>query len=147
MLKNQQMVKTSSYAYATTVGDEAVVSGVTPARSTGFYFVDLLLVGHEFTSSFKRDNTDFDETRLTKIKEGETTTSQVIELMGPPHGYYIFPLVDRKQDTGLVYVYVQTRVEHIPFAPKIKQYRKALIVSVGEDGVVSKVSFDASGEK
>ena len=148
MLKNEQMVKTISYAYATKMGEAAAVSGITPARATAFYFVDLVLVGHEFTSSFEKDQTNFDETKVTQIKKGETTQPQVISLIGPPTGNFMFPLVQRKDEKGLVYVYMQTRVEQAPFVPtKIKQYRKVLIVSVGEDGLVTDVTFNASGEK
>ena len=147
MLKNEQTVKTISYAYSTKLGESAAVSGVTPVRATGFYFVDLVLVGHEFLSSFEKDQTNFDETRITQIKKGETTQAQVIALMGQPTGSYMFPLVQRKDEKGLVYVYTQTRVEQIPFARKIKQYRKVLVVSVGENGVVTEVAFNASGEK
>ena len=68
-------------------------------------------------------------------------------LMGPPTGTYLFPLVQRRTDSGLVYIYTQTRVEPIPFAPKIRQYRKVLVVSLGDDGIVSNVEFNASGEK
>ncbi len=147
MLKNERTVKTISYAYSTKLGESAAVSGVTPVRATGFYFVDLVLVGHEFTSSFEKDHTNFDETKITQIKKGETTQAQVIALMGQSTGSYIFPLVQRNDEKGLVYLYTQTRVEHIPFAPKIRQYRKVLVVSVGENGVVTDVTFNASGEK
>ena len=147
MLKNEQIVKTISYAYSTKLGERSAVSGVTPVRAMGFYFVDLVLVGHEFTSSFEKDHTNFDETKITQIKKGETTQAQVIALVGQPTGSYIFPLVQRKDERGLVYVYTQTRFEEIPFARKIKQYRKVLVVSVGENGVVTDVTFNASGEK
>ena len=122
----------------------AAVNGVTPARALGFYFVDLVLVGHEFTSSFEKDHTNFDETKTTQIKKGETTQSQVIALMGQPTGNYIFPLVQRNDEKGLVYFYMQTRVEQAPFVPtKIKTYRKVLVVSVGEDGVVIDLNEEA----
>src|SRR5262249_1389422 len=147
MLKNEQTVKTVTYVYASKVAGPALVDGVTPARATAFYFNDLILVGHEFTSSFKEDHSDFDETKVTKIKKGETTKAQAIELMGAPTGMYVYPLIQRRNDSGLVYLYSQTRVIPIPFAPKILNYRKALIVSVDESGVVSNVEFAASGEK
>src|SRR5712691_6068489 len=102
MLKNEQTVKTITYAYATKAGTP-LVSGVTPARAAAFYFNDLVLVGHEFASSFQEDHTDFDETKVTRIKKGETTRAQVVELMGTPTGTYIFPLVQRRNDSGLVY--------------------------------------------
>jgi hypothetical protein len=147
MLKNEQTVKSTVYVYATR-GESAAISGVTGARATGFYFVDLVLVGHEFTSSFEKDHTNFDETRITQLKKGETTEAQVIGLMGQPTGNYMFPLVQRKDEKGLVYLYSQTRVEQAPFVPvKIRQYRKVLVVSVGENGVVTDVTFNASGEK
>src|SRR5262245_42304770 len=107
MLKNEKTVKTIVYMYATKVGESAAVSGVTGARATGFYFVDLVLVGHEFTSSFEKDHTNFDETNTTQIKKGETTEAQVIALMGQPTGNYMFPLVQQKDEKGLVYLYSQ----------------------------------------
>src|SRR5215813_1067912 len=147
MLKNEQTFKTITYAYASKVSGPPLVSGVTPARATAFYFSDLVLVGHEFTSSFQEDHSDFDETKVTRIKKGETTKTQVIELMGAPTGMYVYPLIQQRNDNGLVYVYSQTRVIPIPFAPKILNYRKALIVSIDGNGVVSSVDFNASGEK
>jgi hypothetical protein len=107
-----------------------------------------VLVGHVFSSSFEKDQTNFDETKLSKIKKGESTQTQVIELMGTPTGIFAFPLVRQKDQTGPVYFYEQTRVEEAPFVPrKIKTYRKALVVSVGENAVVTDVEFNASGEK
>jgi hypothetical protein len=145
MLKNSQMVKHITYAYSTT-GGTPLHDGVTAARSQAFYFADLVLVGHEFTSSFKEDHTEFPEAKVTEIRKGETKESGVVELMGPPGGVYVFPLVG-KDEKGLVYTYSQTRVEPIPFAPKIKHYQKEVIVSVGAGGTVTNVQFKASGEK
>lgn len=60
----------------------------------------------------------------------------------------MFPLVQRKDEKGLLYLYSQTRVEQAPFVPtKIRQYRKVLVVSVGDNGVVTDVTYNASGEK
>ncbi len=69
-----------------------------------------------------------------------------MELLGPPGGLYVFPLVG-KDDRGLVYTYSQTRVEPIPFAPKVKHYQEEVVVSVAADGTVTNVQFSASGEK
>ena len=57
-----------------------------------------MLVGHEFTSSFKEDHTDFSEARVAEIKQGETKEAGVLELLGRPTGLYVFPLVAK--DTG-----------------------------------------------
>ena len=145
LLKNERTVKAITYAYAG--GGSALVRGVTPARAQTFYFMDLVLVGHEFVSSFREDHTDFPEAKIGEIKKGETTEAQVVQLMGPPAGMFIFPLVRGANEKGLIYTYSQTRVEHIPFAPKIRSYHKALVVSVTGNGLVRDVQFSASGEK
>lgn len=145
MLKNNQMVKHISYAYSV-AGGTPLHDGVTPARAQAFYFADLVLVGHDFSSSFKDDHTDFPEAKVTEIKKGETKEAAVVELLGPPGGLYVFPLVG-KDDRGLVYTYSQTRVEPISFAPKVKHYQEEVVVSVGADGTVTNVQFNASGEK
>ena len=145
MLKNDHMVKHVTYAYSVTNGTP-LHEGVTAARAQAFYFADLVLVGHDFSSSFKDDHTDFPEARVAEIRKGETKESAVVELLGPPGGIYVFPLVG-KNEKGLVYTYSQTRVEPIPFAPKIKHYQKEAIVSIGADGTVTNLQFNASGEK
>ena len=59
---------------------------MTPARSQAFYFADLVLVGHEFSSSFREDHTEFAEASVTEIKKGETNEATVIDRLGPPTG-------------------------------------------------------------
>jgi len=93
--------------------------GVTPARAQRYYFVDSLLVGHEYLSSFATDHTDFNETRIAQIKKGTTTQVEVTDLMGPSTGSYMYPLVSRKNDRGLVYAYYQTQTEQLS-APKYR---------------------------
>ena len=57
---NDLTVKSISYTYAKSDG-EALYEGVTPARAIVFQFSNDVLIGHVFVSSFKSDNTDFDE--------------------------------------------------------------------------------------
>lgn len=85
LLKNSQTVKHISYAYSV-AGGTPLNSGVTPARSQAFYFADLVLVGHEFSSSFREDHTEFAEASVTEIKKGETNEATVIDRLGPPTG-------------------------------------------------------------
>jgi hypothetical protein len=141
MLKQNQMVKQIAYAYSAT-GGTPLNSGVTPARSQAFYFTDQVLVGHEFSSSFRDDHTDFPEAKVTEIKKGETKEATVIELLGRPTGAYAFPMVG-KDERGLVYTYSQTRVE----LTKVNVYLKELVVSVGRDGTVTNVHYNSSGAK
>jgi len=79
-VRNGETLKTVSYAYA--VGTPFVDD--VPARASGFYFLNGVLVGYEYLSSFREDKTDFDETKVQQIKKGETTRWRVIELFGQP---------------------------------------------------------------
>ena len=139
---NDRLLKWTTYSYS----KMSVAGGVTAARAERFYFDNLTLVGHEFTSSFREDYTEFDEAKVTQIKKGQMTQAEVIGLMGQPTGAYLYPLVQGKADKGLVYQYSQRRVEGV-FAPKIWFYRKKLVVSIGEDGTVTGVQFETSGER
>ncbi len=142
LLKNDKNVRQATYAYAAT-GGEPLVSGVTPARAMTYSFLDQVLVGHEFTSSFKSDNTDFDATRIPQIKKGETTRAQVVALLGPPTGSWIYPMVKNEDDQGLVWIYGQTRASGF----SISVHQKLLVLTVSPAGTVTEVEFTASGER
>lgn len=142
LIKNEKNVRQATYAFAT-VGGEPLVSGVTPARGMTFSFLDQVLVGHEFTSSFKSDHTDFDATRVPQIKNGETTRAQVIALMGDPAGLRIYPMVKGGDDQGLVWIYGQTRASGF----SVSVHQKVLVVTVSAAGMVIDVEFTASGER
>ena len=137
-LKNEKTVKTISYAYAT-AGGSPLFDGVTAARAMGYYFSDNILVGYEFTSSFKEDNSYFDENKINQIKKGESTRNNVIELIGKPSGMYIFPLIKNNEDNALVYLYSH--------AKGFKFYQQLLVVSFDNNGLVSDVNFTSSGQK
>ena len=53
-----------------------------------FHFWDGVLVGYDFLSAFDEDKTNFDDTRVSEMKKGETTEAQVVALFGPPGGKY-----------------------------------------------------------
>ena len=73
LLTNDKSVKSISYVYASTMG-QPLEGGVVPARGLTYYFYDDTLVGQEFISSFKSDNTNFDNTKVESVKKGKTTT-------------------------------------------------------------------------
>ena len=50
VIKNEKTLRMASYAYATAGGDP-LASGVTPARSVDFAFLDQVLVSYQFVSS------------------------------------------------------------------------------------------------
>lgn len=78
--KNEQQIKTASYAYAS-AGGEGAAEGVTPARGQGFYYSNNKLVGYDFSSSWKEDNTNFDGGKVAQIKKGESTRADVLRLL------------------------------------------------------------------
>jgi len=141
VIKNNETMKTLSYAYATTAS--SAPGGVVPARRQGFYFWRDVLVGHDFTSSFPEDKTDFDATKAQQIKKGETTESAVVALLGPPHGIYTFPLISDKDARGAVYLYHETKGS----AFYLKLYNQILVVQFDPSGVVKEVEFTASGQR
>lgn len=142
MEKNGKTLQSSSYAYAN-VGGEAQHSGVTAARSQGFYFLNGTLVGTEFSSSFKTDGTDFDESKVAQIQKGKSTKADVIRIFGQPGGEYIAPLIANQTDRALVYLYSQTKGS----AFNLRFYMKNLVVPYNESGVVTDVQYTAQGNK
>jgi hypothetical protein len=142
LVKNDRTVRTAAYVYST-VGGEPVAAGVTPARGIDFFFLDEVLVGHQFASSFKADHTDFDDEKAPGIRKGESTRGDVVSLLGSPSGVQIYPLVAGKDDTGLVWTYVQVRTTGLSF----KIYQKQLNVTVNPTGVVTDVTLTVSGER
>jgi hypothetical protein len=140
--KNGQTLQTASYAYAS-VGGEALYTGVTGARSQGFYFLDGALVGTEFSSSFKADGTDFDESKVGKLEKGKSTRSDVLALFGPAGGDYMAPLITSPQDRALVYTYFQSKGS----AFNMRFYKKVLVISYDASGVVTDIQYTAEGNK
>jgi hypothetical protein len=136
--KNEKTVKTMSYAYAT-VGGSPLFEGVTPVRAMGFHFLDETLVGYEFLSSFKEDNSYFDVGNINKIKKDETSRDQVIELMGQPSGMYLYPLIKNKDNKAIVYSYTHSK--------GYRSYKQLLVISLDNNGIVKDVSFTSSGQK
>lgn len=135
IMKNDQTVRTASYAYASTMGSP-LHEGVTPARAMGLYFHDDRLVGYEFISSWKEDHTDFDEKHVKDLAKGKTTRQQVVQMIGKPSGRYIYPMIKSTTGDGAVYAFVETR--------GFTHSRKVLIVTYDASGVVTDVEYSSS---
>jgi hypothetical protein len=142
VLKNDKNVKTATYAYAS-VGGEPRRAGVTPARAQSFYFYNDVLVGHEFISSWKADHTDFDESRIQSIFKGKTTRAELVQLMGPPSGAQVYPMIKPEKGDAATYSYVETSGS----AFNLKFYRKILVVTFDPAGVVADVEYVSSGSR
>ena len=141
VIKNGETLRSLAYAHAS--GAASLVGGVTPARGQTFYFWDGALVGHEFTSSFEQDKTDFDVSRVQQIRKNNTTETEVIALLGRPQGAQIYPLIAEKGDRAIVYFYSQTRGS----AFDLKFYQQLLIVTLDGQGRVKDSQFTSSGQR
>ena len=116
-------------------GGETGYKGVIAKRVQRFYFYKDKLVGHEFTSTWPVDSTDFDELKVGDIKIGTTTIQQVVELIGKPGGEFIYPLVKNELEKAKVYLYQHTKSS----AFTTKYYQKMIIVSYDQNGIVTDV--------
>lgn len=140
LVKNSETVTGFTYVYATTA-QEALEQGVTPARAQLYLFHKGRLVGEEFVSSFREDNTNFDETLLPQIIKGVSTRNQVAILLGRPSVSYRWPLVSRAAKDGIGYIYAATRVEGFG---QIKTTRKAIFVEFDDNDIVMDYRFESS---
>ncbi len=141
-IENGETLDTVSYAYASSRGKPYYAS-VTPARSIDFWLHNGVVVGHAFNSSFHSDQTDFNERALSQIEEDVSTLDDVITLFGEADGIFIYPLIERVGDRGLVYTY--TQYAGSAFSPRI--YSKQLVLTLDASDIVTNVKFVQSGER
>jgi outer membrane protein assembly factor BamE (lipoprotein component of BamABCDE complex) len=134
-MSNGQELDIISYAYAK-VGETPAFEGVTPARSLAFLFHKNVLVGKEFTSSFKSDSTYFDPQKAKSIRQG-MRRSDVVAAVGRPGGEYRYPVIANKSGRALVYIYVQTK--------GFSSQQSVLTVELDANDVVRKSEFNQSG--
>lgn len=102
----------------------------------GFVFHHDVLVGKEFSSSYKIDSTYFSPATAKKVKQGMSET-EVVALMGPANGEYRFPLTNDPNGRALIYLYAQT----IGFTSKVL----TLIVELDDNAIVTKAEFTQIG--
>ena len=138
--KNGQNVWSLMYTHGSAFGT-AHKEGVTPGRAHVFYFLNDLLVGYEFVSSFANEHTDFDEKNVEQILKGKTTRDEVVRLMGRPGGRLIHPMIKPTTGDALTYGYAEVRrTGFVSFSIA----RKTLVVTFDAEGVVSDLEFSTS---
>jgi hypothetical protein len=135
-VSNGENLDIVAYAYAQ-AGGVAAFEGVTPARSVSFLFHNNVLVGKEFTSSFKTDSTYFALDRAKSIRQG-MTEQEVVALVGKAGGEYRYPVIASKDGRALVYTFTQTK--------GFKSQQSILIVELDRNGRVHKSEFNQIGE-
>lgn len=103
--RNDASFETITYAYMSSFG--ALEEGVVPHRQLLLIFSNGVLVGEEYSSSFKADHTHFDEAKLASVVKGETTRADVIRLLGAPSCRFIPPAA--RSGVKIGYLYRTTR--------------------------------------
>ncbi len=127
-------VEVINYSYAK-VGGDALNPGITPARSQGLFFANNVLVGKNYSSSFKIDNTYFDVEKAKTITEGQSKR-EVIETLGESRSLQIYPLVNDKDGYAMVYMLTQTK--------GFKHKQDILIIEFDSNDIVTKSSLTST---
>ena len=140
---NEQQVKTISYIYVG-LPDEPDAFGVYAGRKQEFDFFDNKLVGYFFTSSYKKDSTNFDISKAAQIAKGVSTRADVVRLLGNPAGKSIYPVTPNSDEEATTYSYY--RITH-PMFKGVVQYRKLLVITFNKQGVVTNVESFESGQE
>ncbi|HKZ57898.1 MAG TPA: hypothetical protein VJ024_09370 [Thermodesulfovibrionales bacterium] len=141
---NDKNLITVCYAYAKASG-KTLYKGVNPGKAICFDFYNDYLVGYSFISSFKTDNTNFDESRISLIKKDRTTKNEVIEILGEPSGISIYPITKNENETEFYYVYAHERTSKVS-KNKSNIFLKELNILLNEYNVVSEIKSNILGE-
>ena len=142
LVRNDKTVRTANYVHAA-AGGKPAREGIVPTRAMAFYFYNNVLVGHEFLSSWAEDSTEFDETDRRKIIRGTTTEAEVVQLLGKPSGYEIYPMIESTSGKAAVYAYSELESSVLGR----KAYRKVLVVTFDGAGVVTALDYTSVGSK
>ncbi len=142
-LKNGKTVKAVTYVYASK-GGEPLEADVIPARALTYYFYDNTLVGQEFISSFKSDNSNFDAKLVESIKKGQTTRAEVIGLLGEPTATFVPPMVKETSGEAIGYTYQAIRGG---LFSGLKSSVKVLRISFDDKGLVSDIEYTSADNK
>jgi hypothetical protein len=125
-----KLVTTLRYAYA-----EARSIAV-PVRTMAYAFHEGRLVGFDYMSSFSADQTGFDELALKRIKRGETTRIEALDMVGKPSGQFIYPSAYATAPGRRADVYSHSRSEKLSSGVTLETTTKVLAIMFDEHDVV-----------
>ena len=125
-----KLVTTLRYSYA-----EARSIAV-PVRTMAYAFHEGRLVGFDYMSSFAADQTAFDELALKRIKRGETTRPEALDLVGKPGGQFIYPSAYATAPGRRADVYSHSRSEKLSAGVTLETTTKVLAIMFDEHDVV-----------
>ena len=140
VIKNGKTIRALSYSFAKA---SFKFTGPVPSRAQVFYFYNDILIGHIYTSTGQNDQTQFDSSKVEKIKENQTKIDEAMALLGTPSGHYVYPMVEKENEKAEVYFYVQVKPGFM--TPKL--FQQILIVSYDPKGIVRKLDFVEGGER
>ena len=145
VVKNEKLVKSITYEYvASSVISETSEKGVIAMRALTYSFYNDTLVGQEFFSTFKSDNSNFDNTKVERIKKGQTTRAEVIQMLGKPTASLIPPMVKATSGEAFGYNYKTIGGNLIN---GLKVFTKTLLISFDDKDFVSDVEYTSSSTK
>jgi hypothetical protein len=125
-----KLVTTLRYAYA-----EARSIAV-PVRTMAYAFHEGRLVGFDYMSSFSADQTGFDELALKRIKRGESTRIEALDMVGKPSGQFIYPSAYATAPGRRADVYSHSRSEKLSSGVTLETTTKVLAIMFDEHDVV-----------
>jgi hypothetical protein len=125
-----KLVTTLRYAYA-----EARSIAV-PVRTMAYAFHEGRLVGFDYMSSFSADQTGFDELALKRIKRGESTRIEALDMVGKPSGQFIYPSAYATAPGRRADVYSHSRSEKLSSGVTLETTTKVLTIMFDEHDVV-----------
>lgn len=134
-------IKDITYVYSS-AGGEALASGVIPQKILTLTFSDQTLIGKSFISTYKIDNTDFDEFKIRELVKGKSTYQDMLRVLGIPNNHSIPPLSTSFEEFG--YSYSQMRVSAFS---KVKIFKKYATISFDNNKTISDIIYSSSGEK
>jgi hypothetical protein len=128
------IVESGTYGYAAVnlLSKKSLESLVYQEQS--FDFIDDKVVGYNYSSSRKEDSTDIDLAKAAKIKKGESTYSDIVRLLGPPHGKSIYPYTTNTNEEVLHY-------NHLRIKRTTEVNANGLKVELNQQGVVTNIEF------
>lgn len=112
-------------------------------RTMEYYFFNNTMVGYDYFSSVRQDNTDFDETKRNAIINKKTTRSEVVALLGAPSGFRTYPMISATSGEAAVYMYIDYTKDQ---DYKISTVRH-LLVTYDVAGVVQDVNYSTETSK
>ena len=144
---NNTMIDTMEYSYLSrdnTLSDTPSEVGHIAVKGQLYYLVNNTVIGSEYHSTFAKDTTKFDITKVPSIKKGKTTKEDIINMFGKPSIKLTRPLISDKATGAIGYHY---RTMNLASPTDLKTTAAKLIIEYDADGIIINVSFESKNNK